>query len=128
MILLDTCTLLWLAAEPEKLSPKAKALIERHAGALFVSAITGFEIGAMHRRKVVTLPKAPEAWYGEALEFHGISEIPVTGRIAAAATGLPPLDADLCDRIIVATAWREGLTVVTPDPLVADHPYVRAIW
>ncbi|MHC4862068.1 MAG: type II toxin-antitoxin system VapC family toxin, partial [Planctomycetota bacterium] len=127
-LLLDTSTLLWLAAEPDRLSPRARTLLARHAGGLFVSAITGFEIGALHRKRALTLPLAPEAWYAAVLEFHGVSEIEVTGRIAAASTGLPPLGGDICDRIIVATARRHALTVLTPDPLIEAYPDVETAW
>ena len=44
MILLDTCALLWLVMEPERLTARAKTLISRHSADLAVSAISAFEI------------------------------------------------------------------------------------
>ena len=45
MILLDTCTLLWLALDQSGLSPSARLCLSERAGNLYVSAITAFEIG-----------------------------------------------------------------------------------
>jgi PIN domain nuclease of toxin-antitoxin system len=69
----------------------------------------------------------PHEWYAEALEFHGIRELPVTGRIALESTLLPTHHRDPCDRIIVATAREESLRVVTPDLLIAAYE-VETSW
>lgn len=45
MILLDTCVLLWLAADPRAISTRAAELINRTPEGLFVSAISAFEVG-----------------------------------------------------------------------------------
>ena len=60
MVLLDTCTLLWLVAAPERLSGIAKGLIEGATEA-FVSAISAFEIGIKHSRGALDLPLDPAA-------------------------------------------------------------------
>jgi PIN domain nuclease of toxin-antitoxin system len=128
MALLDTCTLLWIASGAPELSARGKDEIARHAGAVFVSAITALEIGIKVRRGKIALPKAPGAWYEAVLDFHGIREIPVTGRLAAASTRLPALHPDPCDRIIVATALEHGLIVITPDPLIHAYPGLEFVW
>jgi PIN domain nuclease of toxin-antitoxin system len=48
-VLLDTCTLLWLASTPRKLPGGVLRAITDNAGHLFISAITAFEIGIKHR-------------------------------------------------------------------------------
>lgn len=128
MVLLDTCTLLWLAAGSDRLSAPARTRIAGSAGGLFVSAISAFEVGVKSAKGALTLPLPAGEWYEAVLDHHGLAEIPVTGRIAAAATALPRLHADPCDRILVATAIESGLTVLTPDPLVAAYPEVRTEW
>jgi PIN domain nuclease of toxin-antitoxin system len=124
MILLDTCALLWLAVDQRRLSAVAKQALEEAAGALFVSAISAFEIGTKLRRGALALPaRGPSAqeWYAEALGFHGLRELPVTGSIALESTVLPLHHRDPCDRIIVATAREMSLRVMTPDPLIAAY-------
>jgi PIN domain nuclease of toxin-antitoxin system len=131
MILLDTCTLLWLAVDQSRISAAAKLDLESNAGAIFISAISAFEIGTKLRRGALSLSirggVGPHEWYAEALEFHGIRELPVTGRIALESTLLPAHHRDPCDRIIVATAREESLRVVTPDPLIAAYE-VETSW
>ena len=128
MLLLDTCALLWLVVGGRSLSPTARAAITAADARLFVSAISAFEIGVKNRRGALRLPMPPDRWYEEALTFHEIDEIPVDGRIAARSTVLPPLHADPCDRMIVATAQRDDLTVVTPDPLIKAYPRTLTLW
>jgi PIN domain nuclease of toxin-antitoxin system len=131
MILLDTCVLLWLAVDQSRLSVRAKDALESSAGALFVSAISAFEIGTKLRRGALALSArgklGPWEWYAQALEFHGIREMPVTGKLALQSTLLPLHHRDPCDRIIVATAREESLRVVTPDPLIAAYE-VEIVW
>lgn len=128
MLLLDTCTLLWLVADKKALSPRARELIADPKQRLFVSAISAFEIGVKHGRRALTLPLPPDVWYQQALEFHGVEEVPVTGRIAAQATLLPRLHTDPCDRIIVATAQLNGIMVLTPDAHIRRYPDVETAW
>lgn len=128
MILLDTCALLWLAADSGKLSPKAAKTIADNADGLFISAISGFEIARKHTTGKLILPLTPKHWYDETLEAYGIREIPVTGDIAIASAILPPLHNDPCDRIIVATAKINGLAIVTCDKLIHLYRQIETVW
>lgn len=128
MILLDTCTLLWLVSGGDRLSASARERLRENAGQLFVSAISAFEVGVKHRKGKLTLPMDAERWFAAAVEFHGLSEVAIDSRIAVRSTQLPPLHADPCDRILVATAQVVGLTVLTPDPLIAAYSEAEAVW
>ncbi len=127
MILLDTCALLWLAADQKKLSTKAKKSIEHNASALFVSSISAFEIAVKCRSKKMELPLPIMQWFTEAVAFHGIREIPMTSDIAVHSAELPLLHNDPCDRIIVSTAQLNGLEIVTCDEFISQYK-VRVIW
>src|SRR5579864_9518650 len=111
ILLLDTCCLLWLAADPARLSETSRALIARSAGSLYVSAISAFEIAVKSRKGRLTLALDPEAWFERALLAHGLIEEAVDWRIAARSATLRAVHADPCDRIIVATAQLRGMTV-----------------
>jgi PIN domain nuclease of toxin-antitoxin system len=128
MLLLDTCTLLWLAADQARLSARAKDLISGHPDALFVSAISAFEIAVKSRRGALKLPLEPQEWFAKALEHHGINEIGVTSSTFIRSAGLPLLHNDSCDRVIVATAQLEGLCILTPDALIRAYPDTRTDW
>ncbi len=60
--------------------------------------------------------------------MHGLHEIPVHGSIAASSTMLPQLHKDPCDRVIISTAQRYDLIVLTPDALITRYPDVRTSW
>lgn len=128
MFLLDTCTLLWLVAEQKELSETARSAIERYSGSIFVSAISGFEIGVKARRGDLRLPMSVRRWFAEALEYHGLLEQPINSNIAVCATELPLIHKDPFDRLIIATAVEEKMRILTPDPKIAAYPGVETIW
>lgn len=128
MILLDTCTLLWLASDQKKLSSKAKKEIEKNTRALFVSSITAFEIAIKCRNGKLELPLPSLDWFTEAIDFHGIHEIPVTSSIAVSSVQLPPLHNDPCDRIIIATSQLNAMKIVTCDKLISQYENAEVIW
>ncbi len=128
MLLLDTCTLLWLAGDQKGLSATARALIADNADGLFVSAISAFEIAVKHRGGRLELPIEPSEWFPAALKHHGINEVPVDSCVAIRATELPPLHRDPCDRIIIATAQIESLRILTPDQRISAYPDADVRW
>ena len=67
-------------------------------------------------------------WWDRAMTHHGLNVIPVSDVIALGSTALPPLHADPCDRMIVATASQVAAAVVTSDPLIRQYPGVTVVW
>ena len=120
MILLDTCGLLWLASEPEKLSQEARHRIE-DAAVVYVSAITGFEIGLKQKSGKLRLPGPPQEWLKAVLEHHDISVVELGLDVCVKATQLPPIHKDPCDRFIIATAMQMEVPVVTTDGRFAEY-------
>lgn len=127
-MLLDTCTLLWLAGDPASLSAPARAAIADAPGLLCVSAISALEIGVKVRKGKLELPLPPEEWWALALRTHDLTEVEVDGDPGVASAALPPLHRDPADRIIVATALAMGLPVLTPDRHIAAYPGVEVRW
>ena len=128
MLLLDTCTLLWLAGDPSELSVPARRSIERNTGFLFVSSISALEIGIKARKGRLRLPQPIPEWFPRALALHGLSELPVTGEIAGRSTTLPALHRDPADRILIATAEIHGLRILTPDSLIGQYTEAQTLW
>lgn len=126
MILLDTCTLLWLA-RGEGLPPVVAQEIER-ADAAFVSAMSALEIGVKVAKRKLSVGMAPRAWWPAVLEQHGLAEVPVEGDIALRAAALPPIHGDPADRVIIATALHLGAKLLTPDPLIRAYSGVDVWW
>ncbi len=114
-LLPDTHLLIWAAEESSKLSKEAADLIGRLENNRFFSAASIWEI-AIKRG----LGRADELRLE--LLANGYVELPVTGVHGAAVAGLPMLHRDPFDRILVAQAMIEGVTLLTVDPVVAGYP------
>ena len=113
-MILDTCALLWLANEQSHFTPDILSRLEQ-APAVFVSAITAFEIGVKFQARKLILPLPPQAWFQQTIEHHGLAVIDLDPSICLKAAELPPIHRDPCDRFIIATALANGLPVVTAD-------------
>ncbi len=128
MILIDTCVLLWLAIDQDKLSENAKELIESNTNKICISAITAFEIGVKTRKKLLKLPLRPDKWLEKAIYLHGIDVAPITAPIALLSTQLPTHHHDPADRLIIATAMINNYTILTPDKHIVQYPKIRVVW
>ena len=128
VLLLDTCTFLWLVAGHSKLSASATATIAQNEGQIFLSAISALEIAIKSARKKLALPLPVAIWYQEALEFHGVDELAVNGEIAITSSGLPLLHNDPFDRMIIATALVHKMPLATPDATIGVYPEIKTIW
>jgi PIN domain nuclease of toxin-antitoxin system len=108
-LLLDTHVLLWWLGRLPRLGSTALAAVS--SAAVLVSPVTGYEIAL---KRTAGKLRAP----GD-LEFqvarHGFEVLPVTLRHAVRAGELPMSDRDPFDRLLVAQAQCEGLTLVTAD-------------
>lgn len=113
-MILDTCAFLWLAAGNKKLSRSVLKQINE-APALYVSAISGFEIAIKAARGKLKLPLPAQQWFDKVADHHGISILPLELNACIAAAQLPPIHDDPCDRFIIAAAKENDLTVVTTD-------------
>ncbi len=120
-LLLDTHLLLWAAAQPEKLSPAALALIEAPENELLFSAASIWEItikAGLGRQDFVVEP----GLIRRGLLDNGYDELPVRSAHAVALTRLSALHKDPFDRILVAQAQVEGIVLVTSDDAVSQYP------
>ena len=113
-MILDTCALLWLASGDKKLSRAALKEINA-AVAVYVSAISGFEIAIKAGKGKLKLPHPPQEWFEKVVAHHGLTVLPLELNVCIAAAELPPLHNDPCDRFIIGAAKLHDLTVVTGD-------------
>jgi PIN domain nuclease of toxin-antitoxin system len=128
MMLLDTCVLLWLAADTTAISAQAAELIRNTPEGLFVSAISTFEVGQKAAAGKLSLPRPVDDWFAAMMQWHGLHEIPVSGVIAARATLLPAVHRDPFDRLLIATAQEHRLKLLTPDTTIAKYPNLDTLW
>jgi PIN domain nuclease of toxin-antitoxin system len=91
------------------------------AGTLFVSAISVWELAMLVKRGRVSLHTSVGRWVEEALAKPGINLLPFSPEIAIESVNLPePIHKDPSDRILIASARVERLTIVTRDAEVLD--------
>ena len=130
MILLDTHTLIWLAAEPVKLSRKAADAIRASAGeggGLAISGITLWELAWLATHGRVSIAGTAEAFVHKITSRTAI--LPITAQIAVLANQFPEtFSKDPADRIIGATALANGIALVTKDANLRRSRQLRCVW
>lgn len=116
-VLLDTHVLLWALADDQKLSGKARQLINS-AAEVYVSAATFWEMAIKVGLGKLSVDLEEIRQY--CLES-GFIELPVSSEHAIAVKDLEPHHRDPFDRLIVATAMTEPMKLLTADPIVAKY-------
>ena len=120
-VLLDTHILLWAAGQPHRLPSVARVLLEDPESEPMFSAASLWEIAIKHGLCRPDFTVDPRLLRRGLLE-NGYTELPVTGAHAVAVDLLPAIHTDPFDRMLVAQAQIEGLTLLTADPVVGRYP------
>lgn len=128
-LLLDTCAILWAVAEPERLSTNGRQSMSDPDAEIFVSVISCAEIARAAGRGRLKLDRHWKGWFRDYTELDGWQPVPVDPGIMEEAYSLPEYShRDPADRIIVATARKLELHVLTADRRMPDYPHVETIW
>jgi PIN domain nuclease of toxin-antitoxin system len=120
-LLLDTHLLLWAAGEPQRLSKQARTLIGNPENELLFSAASLWEV-AIKRGLGREDFKVDARLLRRGLLDNGYTELPIISDHVVATESLPLIHKDPFDRILVAQATFEGVTLLTIDPLVSEYP------
>jgi PIN domain nuclease of toxin-antitoxin system len=119
-LLLDTCTLVWLAAEPSQLSLPACTALDDEANRLYLSDVTVWEIVLKHQTGKLPMPEVPRTWLPKQAAFFDLQRQPLDLESIFRSGELPAIHRDPFDRLLCAQALTHGLTVLTPDPPFAQ--------
>ncbi len=121
--MLDSHTVLWWRADDERLSERARLAIEDPDALPYFSSASIWELGIKQAKGKLKIPAdLPEALLGE-----GFIEIAMNSSHALQAATLPPHHDDPFDRMLVAQACGERLTIVTRDDRIAAYD-VPVLW
>lgn len=118
-LLLDTHVLLWALEDHPALSQTARAAIVDGSNVVFVSAATAWEITI---KRALGKLRAPASGYLDELRRHRFIPLDITTEHALAVAALPAHHADHFDRILIAQAQVERLTLVTRDTRMQLYP------
>ena len=119
--LLDTHIFLWWVLNHPNLSRSIRATIADPTHDVYVSAASAWEMTIKSSIGKLTLPSSPEHWIKEQLRLNAFLPLPISIEHALAVASLPPLHKDPFDRIIIAQANVEGLTLITDDAIIPQY-------
>ena len=126
-VLLDTHALVWALGEPERLSPRARATIADQATVVFVSLTSAWELAILQSLDRVRLKVTLATLFTEGLAALRIQLLPIRLPYVVGVSQLPQHHRDPFDRLLVATAKAERLTVISADRKFARYG-VPVIW
>jgi PIN domain nuclease of toxin-antitoxin system len=127
-VLLDTHAFLWLDAAPDKLSATAAQIFQNPDNEIYLSIANIWEIqikAQLGRGITLRLP-LPELVRTQ-LAANGVRLLPLAPEHVYALQNLPPLHGDPFDRVLMAQAQVEGLTLMSNDGVLKDYG-VSLIW
>lgn len=119
-LLVDTHLLLWAASDQQKLSKKAKKWLDDESNDLYYSSASLWEI-AIKSSLGRSDFQVNTTQLRRGLRENGYQELPVTGEHAIALQGLPMAHKDPFDRMLIAQATVEGLTLLTADSKMGQY-------
>ncbi len=117
-LLLDTHVFLWATSEPGRLGERMRQAVTAPDNTILVSAATVWEIAI---KRALGRLDFPLEELNAILARAGFDHLPIDAGHAVAAGGLPRHHADPFDRMLVAQARAEGLTLVSEDTAIAAY-------
>lgn len=120
-LLLDTHVWLWMISEPERLRAPVREALRDTTSVLYLSAASCWEIAIKYRLGKLPLPDPPSVFVPPRLLCDGVMVVPVEAQHALAVAALPDFHHDPFDRLLVAQARAERLTLVTVDDAILHY-------
>jgi PIN domain nuclease of toxin-antitoxin system len=119
--LFDTHVLLWALAAPDRLGSQTQALLADPAEPIYVSSASYWEISIKFQLGKLSLPRPPGELFPSHVEAAGYSPLPILPAHTFFVAALPPHHKDPFDRMLVAQAHLENLTIITSDVLFSRY-------
>jgi len=113
--LLDTSVFLWSLDADHRLNTRAKEILTRPSSELYFSAVSSWEIAIKFALGSLPLPNAPSEFIPLALRSWAVRPFDITHEHALRAGELPLHHRDPFDRMLIAQALTEKMTLLTAD-------------
>lgn len=125
--LLDTSVWLWSLAAPERIGRKGQELLARGTEEFYLSAASSREMCIKSALGKLKLPEPVVRYVPNRMMAQGIRPLPITHSHALAVSELPTYHTDPFDRLLIAQAQVEGMTILTADRAFRLYP-VEIVW
>ena len=125
--LLDTHTFLWWVTRDTRLPERVQVIIADPENDIFFSAVSAWEIAIKAQLGQMTLAGNPAELIPERVTANRFLTLPIEIHHALHVGGLPLLHRDPFDRLLIAQAQLEELTILTADPAIARYD-VAVAW
>ncbi|HXO40164.1 MAG TPA: type II toxin-antitoxin system VapC family toxin [Thermoanaerobaculia bacterium] len=120
-VLLDTHSWLWMVGESDRLADSSRGLLRDPSNDLFLSAASAWEMAIKYAAGKLRLPQPPAALITQWMAEVRMGALPILHAHALRAGELPLHHRDPFDRLLIAQAQIEGLTVLTADRVFAKY-------
>jgi len=127
-LLLDTQCWLWWFAQPERLSEEAITHIADETNELWFSVASIWEIGIKVAIAKLPLPEPPDSYISSRMGQLGMRSLEITATHALRAASLPLHHRDPFDRMLIAQAQLEDITLVSADAIFRQYNNVAIVW
>ncbi|RKZ48969.1 MAG: VapC toxin family PIN domain ribonuclease [Gammaproteobacteria bacterium] len=132
MIVIDTHVLVWWVSGSDSLSDAADKIIKDTLNSndeVIISSISAWEISMLIEKGRLVLSMDVESWFDEVSQIDGVHFMPVDNEISIKSTMLPgEFHKDPADRMIVATARKLAVPLITADEKIIHYEHVKTIW
>lgn len=125
--LLDTGVWLWSIAAVERINRRGLEILHDGKEEIYFSAATAWELAIKAALKKLNLPSPPAQCIPAFMARQGLRPLPVTHNYAVKVYDLPPHHRDPFDRLLIAQAMIEKLTILTADRAFAKYD-VEILW
>lgn len=106
-----------MSLAPERFGARARRLVEAQENLLYLSAASAWEIAIKHALGKLRLPQPPVTYVPARVTALGVQPLPIDQRHALQVATLPQHHRDPFDRLLIAQAQLEDLSILTTDPL-----------
>ena len=119
--LLDTSCWLWLQTAPSRFNADLLETLTDYASQRHLSSASVWEIAIKYSIGKLPLPQPPAVYIPDRMRLNQFQELAITHVHAVAVAGLPPHHRDPFDRILIAQAQLEGMTLITSDASIEQY-------
>jgi len=125
--LFDTSVWLWSLSAPQRISREGLSVLGRGNEEFYFSAVNSWEIAVKWARGKLPLPEPPASYVPKRMSDQGIRALPITHTHTLAVSKLPAHHWDPFDRLLIAQAQTEGMTILTADRAFRLYD-VQIVW